>query len=78
MYRVGDAGKYMGEFIFGWSLRPVAPENYLPNQLRVTPFRATPTPVMPSTRAVDPHSFLADPDPGGKMNADPDPAPQIL
>ena len=38
-------------------------------------------------RAVDPHSFFADPDPavflnadpdpGGKMNADPDPAEQI-
>ena len=39
------------------------------------------------SRAVDPHSFFADPDPavflnadpdpGGKMNADPDPAEQI-
>ena len=30
---------------------------------------------MTKTRAVDPHSFYADPDPAVFLNADPDPAP---
>ena len=31
-------------------------------------------PTLYFTRAVDPHSFLADPDPAFFLNADPDPA----
>ena len=30
--------------------------------------------LLPSVRAVDPHSFFSDPDPAVFLNADPDPA----
>ena len=57
-------------------------------KIKLTPIRQLSWKLRGKIRAVDPHSFFADPDPalfmnadpdpGGKMNADPDPAFQIL
>ena len=41
--------------------------------LAVEPDRLEPNPD-PTTRAMNPHSFFADPDPAAFLNADPDPA----
>ena len=41
--------------------------------LAVEPGRLEPNPD-PTTRAMDRHSFFADPDPAAFLNADPDPA----
>ena len=37
--------------------------------------KMVPVPVIVLIRAVDPHSFYADPDPAVFLNADPDPGP---
>ena len=78
--RGGGCGQVRDGRVYLW-LEPKASSsgNLLAKPVACHPSPGHPPPsVMPSTRAVDPHSFLADPDPGGKMNADPDPAPQIL